>query len=306
MRTIAKALVIALVAATAGLVGFAGPASAAASGYLDCGSSPGTVTLTYSGSFPDPNSTAEVQFGHNNGQGFVYEAVDYHYPNSSGYFSFTDVHGPYPLGTGIEVLVRILNSFGLQAEDRYTCLIPSLPGPPTSVVAIGRNRSADVSWTAPSNDGGSSIYNYVIEATANNGASWMGDEPNEGPSSGVFFGLKAGVAYRFRVAAQNDAGQGPWSEMSAPVNPYGVTFTGNVHGCVCVHGTARVGASAPRGSRMVYSWKVGTVWTSTHTSSRTFAWADYRKSVVVKIVVITPDGRGYSKYYSGGEVAGAK
>ena len=59
---------------------------------------------------------------------------------------------------------------------------PSVPGAPTGVTATAGNGSASVSWTAPSNTGGSALTKYTVTyATAGNGSasvSWTA--PNQG------------------------------------------------------------------------------------------------------------------------------
>lgn len=90
----------------------------------------------------------------------------------------------------------------------------TVPGPPTSVDAQGRDSASIVSWAAPNADGGRSITGYTAlsfpdgRSCATNGAL-----------SCSMSGLSNGTAYTFTVRATNAIGTGPQSEPSAPVTP---------------------------------------------------------------------------------------
>lgn len=86
-----------------------------------------------------------------------------------------------------------------------------------------------------------------------------------------------------------------------PIAP-AVNFTGYVHGTVSVHGTAWVAASVPAGSRVSYAWKIGNSYINWNHPAYTFPWSSYGKQVLVKILVATPYGTAYSKYYNAGTV----
>ena len=91
----------------------------------------------------------------------------------------------------------------------------SVPAAPTGVSASRvTNTEASVSWSAPSNNGGSAITGYEITA-------YIGDEPQKTvfdftPSSTTanVTGLTEGSSYTFAVSAENAYGTGPLSSDS--------------------------------------------------------------------------------------------
>ena len=81
----------------------------------------------------------------------------------------------------------------------------SKPSAPQSVSATAGNGTATVTWSAPANDGGSTISGYTITASPG-GAS----KPVSGAIRTVSFsGLTNGQAYTFTVTATNSSGTGP-------------------------------------------------------------------------------------------------
>ena len=87
------------------------------------------------------------------------------------------------------------------------------PGPPTGLAAAANGETRiDLSWTAPSDDGGTSITGYRIEVS-NNGSRWIDLEVNTGNATTTYShtGLAAGATRHYRVSAINSAGTGPAS-----------------------------------------------------------------------------------------------
>lgn len=90
-----------------------------------------------------------------------------------------------------------------------------LPGPPTGVLSNIRGSNATVTWLAPESDGGGAITQFTATADKD------GLTCSAAPSSLLIHtctaqGAKAGVTYRFTVAATNSAGIGPASAPSTP------------------------------------------------------------------------------------------
>jgi hypothetical protein len=101
------------------------------------------------------------------------------------------------------------------------------PAAPTSLSATFGDAQVILSWAAPTNTGGYSITNYVVQYSSNNGSTWT--TFNDGVStttSAVVTGLTNGVSYLFRVAAVNSQGTGPYALTASgtPVVPV-ITFT---------------------------------------------------------------------------------
>jgi Arylsulfotransferase (ASST)/Fibronectin type III domain len=83
----------------------------------------------------------------------------------------------------------------------------SVPGPPNAVSSMAGNGQVVISWSAPTNTGGSSISSYSVSTS-----------PSVTPPTGctrttnlqcTFTGLTNGIAYTFQVVATNASGTGP-------------------------------------------------------------------------------------------------
>ena len=100
----------------------------------------------------------------------------------------------------------------------------TVPAAPTAVTATAGDGAATVSWTPPANDGGLAITGYLVTVVNSSGAT-VGAARSAGANatSLVVSGLSNGLAYRFRVQAQNSAGTGPSSALSNAVTPVSAT-----------------------------------------------------------------------------------
>ena len=91
---------------------------------------------------------------------------------------------------------------------------PEAPGKPTVIEKAANTMT--IKWTAPDNDGGAPITNYIIEYRVHGDKKWLAAK-RDTPSNELTFtvpGLKEETEYEFRVAAENKAGPGPFSEPS--------------------------------------------------------------------------------------------
>jgi acid phosphatase len=91
----------------------------------------------------------------------------------------------------------------------------TLPGAPTNVVATAGRRSAGVTWTAPSSDGGCTISSYTVTSSPGGQTATVAGTS----TSATVTGLSAGTPYTFTVAATNCQGTGPASAPSNAVTP---------------------------------------------------------------------------------------
>ena len=110
----------------------------------------------------------------------------------------------------IPAALREVPSNDLARLSLPNCGSVGAPGAPTGLTAAADGQTEiDLSWTAPSSDGGASISGYRIEVSTN-GSSWSDLVANTGSitTSYSHTGLTAGSTRYYRVSAINSAGTG--------------------------------------------------------------------------------------------------
>ena len=101
------------------------------------------------------------------------------------------------------------------------------PGAPEGLTAAGNGQTRiDLSWTAPSDDGGADITGYKIQVSPN-GSSWSDLEANTRSISTSYShsSLTAGSTRHYRISAINSAGTGPASNVVTGTTDAGNTAT---------------------------------------------------------------------------------
>jgi hypothetical protein len=96
------------------------------------------------------------------------------------------------------------------------------PAAPTGTSAVPGNASATVSWTAPTDNGGSAITGYDVQYSSDSGTTWTSASSAFNTStatSETVTGLTNKTSYVFRVAAINAIGTGAYSAASTAVTP---------------------------------------------------------------------------------------
>lgn len=109
--------------------------------------------------------------------------------------------------------VTAVNSVGESSLSNEVSATPTAPAaapqPPTGLTSTATSSSQiNLSWTAPSNNGGSAITGYDIERSTDNGNTWSTIVPNTGSAATTYndTGLSPSTSYTYRVSAINAVG----------------------------------------------------------------------------------------------------
>ena len=128
---------------------------------------------------------------------------------------------------GSEYIARVfaVNEYGISdalespmvtTKDAFTT--PSTPGKPIAITTT--KDSVTLQWTRPSEDGGNDIFNYAVERREKGVQKWIRINKRIQVSDLHYrvTGLSKGSCHQFRVAAENNAGIGYYSDESAFIN----------------------------------------------------------------------------------------
>ncbi|MCY4172036.1 MAG: fibronectin type III domain-containing protein, partial [Bacteroidetes bacterium] len=93
-----------------------------------------------------------------------------------------------------------------------TTAAATAPGAPTSLTTAADGQTTiDLSWTAPTSDGGAAISGYRIEVSTDGGTNFSQLVASQSGTSYSHTGLTAGTARHYRVRAINSVGSSGWS-----------------------------------------------------------------------------------------------
>src|SRR4029077_17047617 len=164
---------------------------------------------------------------------------------STSELSGTEGNGLFAYGSGVTFPTQTYNASNYFVDVLFTpeppATIPGAPGTPTATAGLG---SATVKWTAPTTGSKPSSYTitpYVL-GIAQTPTTVTGNPP---ATEATVSGLKALVAYTFKVKATNAAGTGPESAASNAVTPTGATLPGEPTAVT----------AAPRNASAAVTWK---------------------------------------------------
>jgi hypothetical protein len=127
-------------------------------------------------------------------------------------------------GTAYVFRVAAINSIGIGLFSiRSSSVTPhaNLPASPTGLGGSTGVNEVNLAWIAP-DDGGSEITNYLVQYSSDTRDNWHPVPALETGSNVLSYtvtSLTGGVSYKFRVAAVNGVGPGPWSEESQSIIP---------------------------------------------------------------------------------------
>ena len=130
----------------------------------------------------------------------------------------------------------------------------TVPGMPTGLVETSHTgTTVSLSWNAPSNNGGLSISDYVIEYKEVAASSWnVFNDGTSSSTSATVTGLNKGTKYVFRVSAVTDEGNGiSTAEFSNPVSWGLMSCTVGASGRVWCSGAAHFGPALGNGYERV-------------------------------------------------------
>ena len=109
-------------------------------------------------------------------------------------------------------------SFSDLAVAGNSTVAPTAPGAPTGLTATADGTTEiDLSWTAPSSDGGAAISGYRIEVSTDAGTTWSNLVADTGSTATTYSqaGFSAGDTRYYRVSAINSAGTGAASNVAS-------------------------------------------------------------------------------------------
>ena len=104
-----------------------------------------------------------------------------------------------------------VNIFGGDVFSVTTSGTPTAPGTPSGLTATAISSSQiNLSWIAPSSNGGSAITGYKIERSTDSGTTWSAVQSNTGSTGTTYsdIGLSSSTTYTYRVSAINSVGTG--------------------------------------------------------------------------------------------------
>ncbi|QQD77194.1 fibronectin type III domain-containing protein [Curtobacterium sp. YC1] len=115
-------------------------------------------------------------------------------------------------GTATRFRVRAVNVAGAgHASDAATTTPRTVADAPGDLAATPGDQQADLTWSAPTADGGSAVTGYVVQTSTDRGDSWSDAGTVSDPAFTVV-GLQNGAVASFRVLAVNAAGRSVASE----------------------------------------------------------------------------------------------
>ncbi len=187
---------------------------------------------------------------------------------NTGTTATTYAHTGLTAGTTRHYRVRAINSVDPGAASNVVSATTSLPaatapGAPTGLTASASGPTTiNLSWTAPSNNGGAAITGYRVDVSPNGTDNWTELVVNTGTTY-THSGLDANTTRHYRVRAINSVGPGPVSTAAnattgaatAPGAPTSLTATADGQTTINLRWTAptNTGGTAITGYRVEVS-----------------------------------------------------
>ena len=173
----------------------------------------------------------------------------------------------------------------------------TVPNAPTSLSLTVGETTANLSWTAPTDDGGDTITSY--EVSSDDGTTWT--DTGDADLTYQITGLTADTEYDFKVRAVNGEGSGTASAtvtettnavaITVPAAPTSLTVT------VPTNGTSLSASwTAPSGTVTDYEYSTdnGTTWNSTGSTSTSYTITGLEKGTEYNVKVRAVNSAGNS------------
>jgi len=177
-------------------------------------------------------------------------AYDVIVPALANTTAYTDTSATYPSPVQFSYRVVAFNAAGESASAPTVSAVltpATVPAAPVIGTATAGNASATVTWTAPTNDGGSPITGYAVQVVnAGTGIPIGGLHPaGAGATTLTVTGLVNGTAVALQVQAINAIGSGSFSALSNVVTPATVPGAPVIGPATAGDGWATVDWTAP-------------------------------------------------------------
>jgi hypothetical protein len=175
----------------------------------------------------------------------------------------------------------------------------SRPSPPTGLTATPGDGQVQLSWTAPTNDGGGPIDYYVVYQD-------NVDVKHQAGTTATVTGLTNGVAYKFTIASHNTAGTGtpsadvsatPSSAISLPGVPTNLTATpGDNQVQLSWSAPLNGGSSAVTGYRLYWSLDLSGAFTAMSVAGTSYLHAGLEagRTYYYRVAAVNQAGEGPS------------
>ena len=146
-------------------------------------------------------------------------------------------------GIAYTFTVVAINDVGISLPSNSSnSIIPiTIPNAPTIGIATAGNARASVTWTAPTNNGGSNITGYTVISNPGGKTATV----NGLTRTAIVIGLTNGITYTFKVFATNNAGNSLQSELSNSVIPRTIPSAPIIGSAIPYNTKASVSWTAP-------------------------------------------------------------
>lgn len=169
----------------------------------------------------------------NGGQNIIDYIIQYSSNNGSSWQTVADgvsTNTEYVIknlnnNTAYIIRVAAINSIGQGNFSSNSSSVTPIASPilapsaPQSVSYVANDKSIDLSWSAPANNGGSGITGYIIQYSSNNGTTWTTRTVAFNITSYIIQSLTNGVQYSVRIAAKNNSKTGEYFTVPETIIP---------------------------------------------------------------------------------------